>query len=94
MNIFDLSEKEMKEFLEKKLNDVTPEELLNELIECGLEMKEEIRIYDEAEYYNEYIQECCVVNATWSSTKTTGWTNFKQKFIGKVDESNKLEEAA
>ena len=92
MNIFDLNEKEMKDFLEKKLKNVTPEELLNELIECGLELKEEIRIYDSAQY--EYIQEPSYAEAIWYSTKTTGWTNIKQKLTGKLDDKKKLEEAA
>ena len=39
MNIFDLKEKDMKEFLEKKLSKISSEDLLNELIECGLELK-------------------------------------------------------
>ena len=42
MNIFELSEEKIKEVLQNELNKVTPEELLEELINCGL--KEEISI--------------------------------------------------
>ncbi len=38
MNIFKLSEEERKEVISKVLNEVTPEQLLEELIECGLEL--------------------------------------------------------
>ena len=48
MNIFELSEEKIKEVLQNELNKVTPEELLEELINCGL--KEEISITDEAKY--------------------------------------------
>lgn len=35
MNIFELSEEKIKEVLQNELNKVTPEELLEELINCG-----------------------------------------------------------
>ena len=39
MNIFNLNEKELQKFLDEKLKDITPEELLKELIDCGLNVK-------------------------------------------------------
>ena len=39
MNIFNLNEEELQKFLDEKLKDITPEELLKELIECGLNVK-------------------------------------------------------
>ena len=38
MNIFKVSEEERKNIINKMLNEVTPEQLLEELIECGLEI--------------------------------------------------------
>ena len=39
MNIFNLNEEELEKFLNKQLKNITPEELLKELIECGLQIK-------------------------------------------------------
>jgi len=39
MNIFDLNKKELQNFLNKEFQNITSEELLKELIECGLDMK-------------------------------------------------------
>lgn len=41
MNIFKLSEEEIEKELDKIFKKTTPEKLLQELIECGLEVKEE-----------------------------------------------------
>lgn len=87
MNIFELNEKEMKEVLEKKMNSVTPEELLEELIECGLEIKQEVPLKIEAEYEINLEQVSYDCISTWRNIKTTGWTNIKNKLTGK-DEKN------
>ena len=39
MNIFNFNEEELEKFLNEKLKNITPEELLKELIECGLQIK-------------------------------------------------------
>lgn len=39
MNIFNLNKEELQKFLNEKLKDITPEELLKELIECGLDIE-------------------------------------------------------
>lgn len=38
MNIFNLTIKEIEQELDKALSKYTPEELFNELVECGLEL--------------------------------------------------------
>ena len=38
MDIFNLTVEEIEQELDKMLSKYTPEELLNELIECGLEL--------------------------------------------------------
>lgn len=38
MDIFDLSIDDFKKEIKKLVDEYTPEELLNELIECGLEV--------------------------------------------------------
>ena len=40
LNIFKLSEEEIEKELDKIFENTTPKELLQELIECGLEVKE------------------------------------------------------
>ena len=40
MNIFKLSEEEIEKELNKIFENTTPKELLQDLIECGLEIKE------------------------------------------------------
>ena len=39
MNIFNFNEEELEKFLNEKWKNITPEELLKELIECGLQIK-------------------------------------------------------
>lgn len=43
MNIFNLNEEEARKILNEKLKNITPEELLKELIECGLNIKNSIK---------------------------------------------------
>ncbi len=62
MNIFKVSEEKRREIISDILNELTPEQLLEELIECGLEMDtcqildDEIlkhtTKYQEEEYYS------------------------------------------
>ena len=40
MNIFKLSEEEIEKELDKIFKNTTPEEVLQDLIECGLKVKE------------------------------------------------------
>lgn len=87
MNIFKLNEKEMKEVLERKLNSVTPGELLEELIECGLEIKKEVPLKIEVEYEVNFKQMSYDYVSTWKNIKTTGWTNIKNKLTGKDEEN-------
>lgn len=82
MNIFELSEEEIKKILQNELNKVTPEELLEELIECGL--SEEINIVDQAEYntmQTVYSNECNL----WVHKEKSGWTNLFKRFAKKND---------
>lgn len=46
MNIFELSEKEIEKELNKIFENTTPKELLQELIECGLEVKRGVEMED------------------------------------------------
>ena len=43
MNIFNFNEEELRKFLNEKLKNIIPEELLKELIECGLGIKNSIK---------------------------------------------------
>lgn len=82
MNIFELSEEEIKKALQEELDKVTPEELLEELIECGL--KEDINIQIEAEYNATqvvYSNDCNL----WVHKESSGWTSWIKKF-GKKDD--------
>ena len=82
MNIFELSEEKIKEVLQNERNKVTPEELLEELINCGL--KEEISITDEAKY-NVMATMCNNQCNLWVHKETSGWTNWIKRF-GKKDD--------
>ncbi len=57
MNIFKVSEKERKEIISKILNNITPEQLLEELIEEGLEVTKEPIINDMYIKKNIYIED-------------------------------------
>ncbi len=52
MNIFNLSVKEIEEEMNKVLKEVTPEQLLEELLECGYKKKEIKEIEEEVKEYN------------------------------------------
>lgn len=82
MNIFELSEEEIKKILQEELSKVTPEELLEELIECGL--KEEINISEDAEYNMTPII-CNNVCNLWVHKENSGWTSWIKR-IGKKDD--------
>ena len=50
MNIFELSENEFEEYLEKKLESITPQTLLKKLFDCGLKIADEY-FYEPGETY-------------------------------------------
>ena len=41
MNIFKLSDKEFEKYLKENIDNKNPNELLEDLIECGLKIKED-----------------------------------------------------
>ena len=89
MNIFELSEEEIKKVFQDELNKVTPEELLEELIECGLETKEDLNLQIDAEYNVIESIDSSECNS-WIHIETTGWTSFKKAVFGKIDDDYDL----
>lgn len=85
MNIFELSEKEIKKVFQDELNKVAPEELLEELVECGLEIKEDLNLKIDAEYNVIESANSSGCNL-WVHIETTGWTSFKKAVFGKIDD--------
>lgn len=64
MNIFNMNDKEFEEYLKKNIETLKPEELLQELIDCGL--SEEVDLY--YSFDNEYTFENTLVDNSFDLT--------------------------
>ena len=88
MNIFEYDGEEFDKKLEEIFKDINKDELKKELIECGLEIQEEVELDIDADYYNKELEE----NSYWVHSRDSRWTRFVSKL--KIKKKNSQENSS